>query len=583
MEKNRRQAIFSRLFVAALFVLLGILGVLQYRWLGEVSEATHERLQGSLRASLARVSHEFNSEIAAVCRQLIPTSSEGDAATQELEVAAHYAQWKKSTRHGRMFHRIAIAEANRDEVHLWNLDLQTDRFESADWPASWAGFRERMESRTGGRPWPNHNPPGAPFQDEGLAFEVPLFGMNPPGPHERFERRQTAWIIFELELPYVRDVLLPELLQRHLGSGGNLDYQVEIVSRSNPATVIYRSHPDQAKGITKNADASVSIFSAQFEPMLLRWGPRARGRGPVPPGPGGPRIEMGRWQMYARHRAGSLEAVVSRARWRNLAVTAGVLLLMVASVAALIRYTRRAQRLAELQMEFVAGVSHELRTPLTVIRTAAYNLRGKVATNPAQVERYGVLIQEESGRLKDLVEQILRFASANAGRVIQQPEPVSIEAVIDETVASSKATIEGSKCVVEKTVDPELPIILGDPTALKHALQNLLSNAAKYGTNGSNWIGVSASKADDRENTAVEIRVADHGPGIPQDEQAHVFDPFFRGRRAIQDQIHGTGLGLNLVKKIVEAHGGTIRVSSEPTKGTEFIMRIPAAPGGVSL
>ena len=79
-----------------------------------------------------------------------------------------------------------------------------------------------------------------------------------------------------------------------------------------------------------------------------------------------------------------------------------------------------------------------------------------------------------------------------------------------------------------------------------------------------------------KNDVAVEIRVADHGPGIPEDEQEHVFDAFFRGRRAIQDQIHGTGLGLNLVKKIIEAHGGTIRVESEAMKGTEFIIRLPA-------
>ena len=72
--------------------------------------------------------------------------------------------------------------------------------------------------------------------------------------------------------------------------------------------------------------------------------------------------------------------------------------------------------------------------------------------------------------------------------------------------------------------------------------------------------------------------MADRGPGIPLDEQPHIFDPFFRGRRAVQDQVHGTGLGLNLVKKIVEAHGGSIEVRSEPTKGTDFILRLPAAP-----
>jgi signal transduction histidine kinase len=72
--------------------------------------------------------------------------------------------------------------------------------------------------------------------------------------------------------------------------------------------------------------------------------------------------------------------------------------------------------------------------------------------------------------------------------------------------------------------------------------------------------------------------VADRGPGIPEEEQQHLFDPFFRGARAMQDQIHGTGLGLNLVKKIVEAHSGKVAVHSAPGKGTEFVIRIPVAP-----
>jgi signal transduction histidine kinase len=80
----------------------------------------------------------------------------------------------------------------------------------------------------------------------------------------------------------------------------------------------------------------------------------------------------------------------------------------------------------------------------------------------------------------------------------------------------------------------------------------------------------------------VEIRVADRGPGIPRDEQDLVFDPFFRGARALEEQIGGTGLGLSLVKKIVKAHGGTIRVESEAVKGTVFIVRLPAAADGAA-
>jgi signal transduction histidine kinase len=174
-----------------------------------------------------------------------------------------------------------------------------------------------------------------------------------------------------------------------------------------------------------------------------------------------------------------------------------------------------------------------------------------------------------------MVEQVLQFSGAKAGWVVQKPEPLSVEAVIE-------AAIQESQCVVEKNIDPGLPPILGDPVALRHALQNLIGNAAKYGMEGGNWIGVFASKTRDKEPAMVEIRVADRGPGIPEDEQKHIFEPFFRGRRAVQDQIHGAGLGLNLAKKIVEAHGGSIRVKSEPMKGTEFIVRIPAAPPGES-
>jgi len=405
---------------------------------------------------------------------------------------------------------------------------------------------------------------------------------GPPGPFGR--RRDAVWVVVEVNHPYVRDVMLPEVVQRHLGSGGSLDYQVEVVSRANPRAVIYQSDPDRGSQIAATADASISLFDTQFEQIVIfrRFGPLAgRERGP---GPGrGPAPDSGRWQMFVRHRAGSLEVVVAQTRRRNLAVTAGVLLLMVASVAALIRFTRRAQKLAELQMDFVAGVSHELRTPLTVIYTAAYNLRGGLAGNPSQVERYGALIQQESGRLKDLVEQVLLFAGAKAGRVVGELEPLSVETAIEESLESSKAVIQACRCTVETSIEPGLPLILGDPTTLQHAFQNLLSNAAKYGTEGSNWIGVFASEISDNGQAVVEIRVADRGPGIPADEQKHIFDPFFRGRRAVEDQVHGTGLGLSLARKIVEAHGGTLSVKSEPMKGAEFIVRIPAVPPGAPL
>mgnify|MGYP000182776954 CR=1 FL=1 len=92
------------------------------------------------------------------------------------------------------------------------------------------------------------------------------------------------------------------------------------------------------------------------------------------------------------------------------------------------------------------------------------------------------------------------------------------------------------------------------------------------------WIGLFASTVMDGEDLRIEIRVADRGPGIPPDEQPHIFEPFYRGKRAQQDQVHGTGLGLSLVKGIIEAHGGTVSVRSQPGKGAECVLRLPVAP-----
>ncbi len=561
------------------------MGFLQYRLIGQVRDAARDRMRGSLRASLMRVSQEVDTEIATAIAAIVPQGSQPDAVAVEHQTRAQYEQWKQTSRHGQLFRRVALVFPQGTVLQLHSIE-PADTVVNGVWPGALLPLRHRLENNLSshGRPEQGGTPPDMNMHrdDEGYTMEVPVFpapGPRPlpglsPGP---FGRHEIAWLIFELSPEYLRVAMLPEIVQRQLGSGGNLDYQVEIVTRAGPESVVYQSEPGLSSSVIRNADASIPLFDPQYD-QIFRGG-RGHGRGPGP----GPMVGRGpppdgRWVMYVRHRAGSLEAVVSQARMFQLGVTGGVLLLMIAAVAALIRYTRRAQQLAELQMEFVAGVSHELRTPLTVIHTAAYNLRGKLASNPPQVERYGALIQQESGRLKELVENVLQFSSAKAGRVIQDREPLSVESVIEQAVESSKSAIAGAQCVVEKSIAPDLPPILGDPVALRQALANLVANAAKYGAAENHWIGIFANPVGENGNRAVEICVADHGPGIPADEQSQIFDPFFRGARAVQDQVHGTGLGLSLVKKIVEAHGGSIRVKSAPAKGAEFIVTIPVAP-----
>jgi signal transduction histidine kinase len=425
---------------------------------------------------------------------------------------------------------------------------------------------------------------GEPFDPRNSALiEIPRFGSEDG---DRGPMREQEWLIEDLNVDYIRDAILPHLMNRFLGSSGGLDYDTEVVLASDASMTIFGSTLDSPP------DGSVTLLDVRGHGPRpgkrppperaspgLRPPPDSRGGGPAPRPMN---FNDGRWRLLVRHHAGSLEALVERARLRNLSASAGLLLLILLTMALLVRFSRQSQRLAEQQMNFVASVSHELRTPLTVIRTAAFNLRGRLASRPEQVERYGMLIQEESEKLTALVEHVLRFASNEAGHVIREREPVEVEALIDSSLQSSGAE---ERAVVERHLQSGLPRVLADKLAMKHALENLVENALKYGTNGrganapgkdGHWVGVFASAAD--TGGAVEIRVADHGPGIPQDEQDQIFNPFFRGRRALSEQVHGTGLGLSLVKKIIEAHGGSIRVFSEPAKGTEFVVRIPAAP-----
>lgn len=587
VEKHKQHALLSWLFVAVLVCLCASLGAIQYRWIGEVSRAENDRLRGNLRASLQRVSADFDAEIRSACVALSLEFPSADVEDREREYAAHFAKWRAS-QHGGLVRRLAIVVRREDSLALRALDLEKGTFEDAEWPAQWSSLRDRLTSRAYGDPGMRMESFRASSPREVALIDLPQFRRpergfehgppdlprGPGGPPDRPRPGEFGWTIIELNLDYVRSSFIPELLQRHLGGGEN-DYHVEIVNKDDPSTVIFDSDPKHLSDTTLHADASIGLFQAPFERMFRPGGPP-----PGPPrseNPPGQNASAGRWLLSVRHRTGSLEALVEQSRRRSLAVTTGILLLMMAAVAALVQFSRRAQRLAELQMEFVAGVSHELRTPLSVIRTAAHNLRIRVINNADQVQRYGSLIEGESEKLTDIVDRVLLFSNAKAGRAIRARETVGVDFLIDEALGACAKIVEQSMCVVQTTIEPGLRPIFGDPTALKHALLNLITNAAKYASEG-RWIGVSARTSMDRKATMIEIRVADRGPGIPPGDLAHIFDAFYRGKLAVDDQIHGTGLGLSLVERIVRAHDGTITVNSVQGKGTEFVMRIPAAP-----
>jgi signal transduction histidine kinase len=288
--------------------------------------------------------------------------------------------------------------------------------------------------------------------------------------------------------------------------------------------------------------------------------------------------------VAVQHVSGSLESAVASVRRRNLGISFGVLLLLSISVALLAQASRRAQRLARQQMEFVAGVSHELRTPIAVIRSAAENLSQGVVGNSERVKQYGQVMENEARRLGEMVESVLQYAGVESGRGLGPLTPLAPADLIDQAIASARVSAN-STAEVERTIPVDLPAILGDQAALTSAVQNLVVNAFKYGGEAQ-WVGVRAAQVSRGRKTELQITIEDRGPGIPDDELPHIFEPFYRGAHAVGQQIHGNGLGLSLVQRIVRAHGGSIAVRSREAGGMAFTIVLPVAtpePGPTSL
>jgi signal transduction histidine kinase len=263
-------------------------------------------------------------------------------------------------------------------------------------------------------------------------------------------------------------------------------------------------------------------------------------------------------------------------RRRSIAVSFGLLAVLAASMALVFSVARRAERLAKLQVEFVAGVSHELCTPLAVINSAAENLADGIVDTPSAVREYGVMLRDQSRRLENMVDQVLAVAAGRAGSPDYELLPVEIAPAIAQSLALSEPMLRDAGFAVEKEIGEDLPLVVADPTAVAKCLENLVSNAVKY-SNGSRWLGVRARVVRDFPNAEVQICVEDRGIGIPPGDLSNIFEPFYRVEGVRDGQIRGVGLGLFLVKRMMEGMGGRVTVSSRLGKGTFFVLHFPVA------
>jgi signal transduction histidine kinase len=219
-----------------------------------------------------------------------------------------------------------------------------------------------------------------------------------------------------------------------------------------------------------------------------------------------------------------------------------------------------------------------LRTPLAVICSAGDNLADSaIADSGTQVRQYGELIRSEGWKLTNMVEQILHVASVQSGRRRYSLRPARVEEITEAALQQVQPLILAAGFTVEKSFEPALPRVSVDAEALSKSIQNLIQNALKY-SGGNRWLAVRLGTIRGAHGSMVRLVVEDRGIGIDRADLPYIFDPFYRGRAATDAQIHGTGLGLFVIRKAVAAMGGTISVQSTPGKGSTFTIHLPALP-----
>ena len=637
---------FRLVLPIGLILLVAALGALQYRWLGQVSEAERAQLQRSLNQRAREFADDFDREIGLAYSLMALDEASAGSGDPYQAMDAHYAIWKGRARYPDLVKALYFSRADNvgTDRTLHQLTIGTGTGQAIAWP-------ERLEpvKRAQTRSLPSLMPlPGLRtqlFSLSGIVESVPALIIPVAQPSKRvitpfqgespfegktesgmvvtFQTPSSVAVIVELDRDVLAGRMLKELVDRHFPDGDAGRYHIAIRG-SGPDPLFMRGVTDPATVTTMNADASASFFSThnmetavrtlaegrattwQFETMRDTRAVEARvrtveGRGLSARVPAEGKVSvmvqerggvtstaaepfmiatLGGWTIALRHGAGSLDAAVGQARRRNLLISFSILSVLAFGVGIIVANARRAEKLAAQQMDFVATVSHELRTPLSVIRAAAQNLSAGVVEDPGRARRYGELIEAEGRRLTDMVEEVLEFAGLSGQRRPLALKAVDLVSLVRSVVGSSSTLIAAAHAEIDVKIGDEVPLVNGDEEALRRAISNLLANALKHGGDG-HWVGITVTRhqAEGRSkgNDEVHVAVSDRGRGIAAEDLGRVFEPFYRGRHAVDQQIQGYGLGLSLVQRIAEAHGGRVTVVSQPGQGSTFTLQLPVA------
>lgn len=590
---------FNITALAAGFLGMLVIGlaIIQYNWLGQLSEGELARMRANLRIGAARFADDFDKDITQLYSAFQSRYPDETAATNVF-LSLCYKQWITGSKNPQLLKNVYYAAySNRQSLELWQLMTESDSLKPVPWDPKFQSIKKRFDSKMQIHEKDSSNVNRififhGPVLDD---FPFLILTLNPVTKFVQLPLRAqiSEYVILELDENYLRAQLIPDLLAQHFPEDNNDTYHLTIVNPAtqnifysndlgitfdqiefsdivNPiarirmqdffmVTVSERAPGLKLKGVTKVA-TSIEINDTKATAIrreINNWEDTSEPD------------SLSRWELRIKHRSGSLETAVAQIRMKNLAISSGILLVLGASVTILFVSLRREQFLARQRMEFVAGVTHELRTPLAVLKSAGENLADGVVKSSEQITQYGKLVRDQGTFLSEMVEQVLDYAGIESGKKFLKKETISLTELFDELLSDIESQISNKNIRVDIQNGSDVQIV-GDYYAIKSAVNNVLNNAIKYSSANS---VVTVSVAETLQN--VSIAMKDHGMGIDPKELPMVFEPFYRTQKVRDSQIHGNGLGLSIVKKIIEQHGGSVSIDSIVDRGTTVTIYLP--------
>jgi signal transduction histidine kinase len=281
------------------------------------------------------------------------------------------------------------------------------------------------------------------------------------------------------------------------------------------------------------------------------------------------------WRLAAYSLGPTPEAEAMRQFWWGAAQVALVGLLLVAGLGLAVRASAQEMRALRLKADFVSNITHELQSPLTSIKLHAELLRTNRLSAPDEIAECGTYIERDAERLSRLVNNVLDFGRIDAGRKTYRFREVDLVDVVTGVVDELYTRIERADLFVDFDAPAAaLPAAVADRAAVEQVVANLLDNAVKWSPAGGRIVIRCGARPG-----RVWVSVADFGPGIPAEEHERIFERFYRVETGLRHDVPGSGIGLALVKHVVDAHRGRVDVTSEPGRGSTFTVELPAADG----